>query len=199
MIIDDILVLGLLIVLIVAFVIFTIADLGPSYYFHIEDSKLDKTFKTKVREILLKSPINDRFNLVETTEDKAEIFIKLKDRDFLEPYHSGVEYYPNSSKRIRFSITVQKPNPTVFIDVINWLEGVPESGLTLDQYRTYVIQHEFMHALGFDHQPCNKQTAKNGVCPVMYQSTRGPPNGFKAGFTVEPVDYTYRIEKSYFR
>jgi hypothetical protein len=52
--------------------------------------------------------------------------------------------------------------------------------------------------LGFDHQPCNNDTAPNGICPVLYQSTRGCPTGFKCGYEVTKFDYNKKIKGSYF-
>jgi hypothetical protein len=37
-----------------------------------------------------------------------------------------------------------------------------------EQYRCYVTNHEMGHALGYDHVP-----ARQGMCAVMYQQTRG--------------------------
>ena len=50
-----------------------------------------------------------------------------------------------------------------------------------------------MHALGYDHQPCNTTTATNGRCPIMYQSTIGCPEGFKCGYNISAADYTKRL------
>ena len=55
-----------------------------------------------------------------------------------------------------------------------------------------------MHALGYDHQKCDSNTAVNGVCPILYQATRGCPDGFKCGYEVLPVDYNDKISGSYF-
>lgn len=168
-------------------------DNDISYYVH--PSMIDRSFVTQVNNILNQSEWNKKYRLKEVTDiQDADISIKLADRKELDVWHDKPEYYP-SGKQIRFSITTQNwdTKPKIYIDSGNWLNGVQESGLSLNDYRRYVILHEFGHGLGFDHQPCNKQTAVNGVCPVMYQSTRGCPSGFKCGSYVIPADYTKKL------
>lgn len=156
-------------------------------------------FIPETRQILNTSKILESHNIKEVHNiDQADIVIRLKHRKDLDAHHSKFEYYPGTQKPIRFSFTWQNPKPHIAIDHINWRDGVKESGLTVSQYRRYVIQHEFMHALGYDHQPCNKDTAPGGVCPVLYQSTRGPPAGFKCGHEVTPYDYGKKIPGSYY-
>ena len=77
----------------------------------------------------------------------------------------------------------QKPN--IYIDDVNWTNGVVESGLTADEYKSYVIEHEFGHALGYNHLPCE---LADGTCPVLYQSTVGCPDGTKCGYKVAKKD-----------
>jgi hypothetical protein len=98
--------------------------------------------------------------------------------------------YDDHGERIYFSYTYDRK---LIFDPGNWCDGVPRSGLTLDLYRDYVVRHEVMHALGYAHQPCDESTAIDGVCPVMYQSTRGPPPGYQCGHEIMPVDYTKRL------
>jgi hypothetical protein len=156
-------------------------------------------FVSETKQIIESSNVNNTHNVRYTPDiNSADIVIRLVPRKELTKYHSKIEYYPGSQKQIRFSFTWQKPKPHIAIDNINWRDGVPESGLTLSQYRRYVIQHEFMHALGYDHQPCNAETAPGGVCPVLYQSTRGPPAGFKCGHEITEFDYGKKIPGSYY-
>ena len=102
--------------------------------------------------------------------------------------------YDSENQPIYFSYTYNTTPRKIIFDPGNWLFGVKRSGLTLNDYRNYVVRHEMLHALGYDHQECNEKTAVlvNGemVCPVMYQSTRGPPAGFVCGSEIQPVDYT---------
>lgn len=167
--------------------------------YYVVPSITNPEFARETREILTHSDISNKYSIREVSDlEYADIVIELRSRASLTKDHSKIEYYPGTNKQIRFSFTWQRPKPYVAIDDINWTYGVDESGLSLKEYRKYVIQHEFMHALGFDHQPCNAETAKNGRCPVLYQATRGPPPGFKAGYEVTDVDYTKKLENPYF-
>lgn len=58
----------------------------------------------------------------------------------------------------------------VMINVRRWLEGAAPSGMTLTQYRDYVISHEVGHALGHDHVDC---PGRGQPAPVMVQQTLG--------------------------
>ncbi len=168
-----------------------------TYYIHTSLSNPE--FKQETRGILKNSAINHKYKIKEVNDpNAADIVIELRSRVSLNVDHNKPEYYPGTNKQIRFSFTWQRPKPYIAIDDINWTYGVAESGLSIDEYRKYVIQHEFMHALGYDHQPCNNETASHGRCPVLYQATRGPPKGFKAGYEVTPIDYTKKLDNPYF-
>ena len=170
-----------------------------TYYTH--PSGLDPTFRFQVRKILLNSKWRDYHDFKEVDDPKlADINIMLKTPDALIDYHSKKKFYP-SGKQIQWSITTQSrvKKPMVFINSQNWLQGVPESKLSLKDYRSYVIEHEFGHALSYHHQPCNKSTAPGGVCPVMYQSTRGCPDGYTCGHQVTRYDQSVKIDVAYLR
>jgi hypothetical protein len=148
-------------------------------------SSIDPTFTQHVRRIISNSNWNKMYKIIEVLNpSESNVTIKLSKRSELDKYHDEPEYYTNSNKQIRFSITEQAEDikPRVYIDADNWIFGVAESGLTVEQYRQYVINHEFGHALGHDHLPC-----KNGVCPVMYQATRGCGTS-KCTYTVSDRD-----------
>lgn len=76
-------------------------------------------------------------------------------------------------KKIYFSVTFfkQKP-PLILLDPYNYQYGVKESGLSVANYRKYLINHEFAHALGKNHLKCYP----GQVCPVLYQMTKGVPH-----------------------
>ncbi len=191
--------LGNIILLIILGIVVYFALKQKVITYYIIPSDTNPEFTKETREILSRSSINDRYKIKEVpSRDQADITIELRSRASLTKEHGKPEYYPGTKKQIRFSFTWQRPKPYIAIDDVNWTYGVNESGLSIPEYRKYVIQHEFMHALGFDHQPCNKNTAPNGVCPVLYQSTRGPPKGFRCGYEVTDVDYTKKLKNPYF-
>jgi hypothetical protein len=162
-------------------------------------SSVDPTFVQQVRSILAAGDWYGKFTVREVNSlSDAIVGIKLATKEELDEWHLEPEYYP-SGKQIRFSITTQNWNtkPKIYIDPDNWLKGVPESGLTIEEYRRYVILHEFLHGAGYDHQKCDETTAVNGICSVLYQSTRGCPAGYKCGSRVLPVDFTKKLTPRY--
>jgi len=164
--------------------------------YYIYESTIDPRFANAVFTILSTSKWN-RYRMYTRTYDKynADIYIHLKSNKWLERYHKKKKYYL-SGKQIRWSITTQSKwqKPNVYINAQLWINGVPESGLSLNRYREYVINHEFGHALGYDHQKCNDA---NEICPVMYQSTRGCPQNKRCGYEPDARDIQRRIYNSY--
>jgi len=85
-----------------------------------------------------------------------------------------VHYRIIRGKKVYFSATyIDKNPPVILFDPYNYKYGVKRSGLSVSQYREYVINHETGHALGLDHLRCNP----GEICPVMYQMTKGIPQG----------------------
>jgi hypothetical protein len=189
----------LFLLVIVFLIIYNASHSNISYY--IYPSQEDPSFQEQVRSILQNTKFQRNIRVSESSSaEHADIAIHLTSRAEMDKWHKEPQYYP-SGKQIRFSITSQRTDakPQIYIDAINWLYGVEESGLTPEQYRAYVIRHEFMHALGYEHQPCNADTAVNGVCPVLYQSTRGCPQGFQCGYQITPADYGSKLPFAYFK
>jgi len=186
----------LIIILIIVLCIWHKYNQAITYY--VEPSELDNQFTHEVINIIRTSNINKKIKLKNVSQQKdADITIRLVHRSKLLNVYGKPEFYPGTNKKIWFSFTWQEPKPHIAIDSENWLKGVEESGLSLHDYRKYVIRHEFMHALGYDHQPCNELTAVNGRCPILYQATRGPPKGFQSGIEINEYDYTKRLPKTY--
>lgn len=168
--------------------------------YKIHYSDLDHNFKNKVSEILKNSGWKKYHSIKEVDNAiEADINIYLKSDEYMEKYHKYPKFYSDNTQ-IRFSITYQTNNekPYIYINAKNWINGVKQSGLSLEEYKTYVIEHEFGHALGYNHSKCNKNTQVNGICPVMYQSTIGCPNGFKCGFKPIYTDLKNKLPNRYF-
>jgi hypothetical protein len=59
----------------------------------------------------------------------------------------------------------------IFIHEDRWMRNYPDlSEMSLPQYRSYVLNHELGHALGFDHEPCS---GRGNFAPIMLQQTLG--------------------------
>lgn len=152
----------------------------------VYDSPLDENFAERVDGYLKRSKWNEYYNLInvkyrDDPETTADMYIRLVPDN--EIYQQSNDLYPDGTP-IRFSTTVQSGimKPQISINSVNWLNGVKQSGLSLDEYREYVINHEVGHGLGKDHLTCDGKTVVDGRCPVMYQSTRGCPDGFLCGY-----------------
>jgi hypothetical protein len=143
-----------------------------SYNYYVKPSNLDRNFQQVVKSIvdnnLFWKKKGFNLNYVLNKED-ADFTIELRHRDKMPPY--GNDQYDNG-KKIYFSLTIDRK--LILIDHINW-QGVPESKLSVEEYKEYVILHEIGHAIGFDHIECS---LKNNKCNVMYQMTRGPPKNY---------------------
>ena len=172
----------------------------PIITYAVEQNNIDNMFDEKVRDIIFASDYNMNY-AIEYKNDynpDTDILIRLVNRSELDKYHNGdiaSKTHYDDGRAIRYSVTIQEIDkaPIVLIDANNWMYGVAESGLSVDKYQQYVILHEFGHALGLDHQKCNKETAEYGMCPVLYQSTVGCPTGFKCGWRVANADYKNKI------
>lgn len=88
---------------------------------------------------------------------------------------------------VRLSVTFYGKTPIeIMIDADNFINGVPISKLGKKDYRKYIINHETGHALGYNHLPCNHESK---VCPLMYQMTKGVPDGYKPSNKATKEDY----------
>ena len=57
----------------------------------------------------------------------------------------------------------------VYIHNDLWMNGSEKSGMYLQEYRIYVVNHEIAHLLNRGHHKCSKEPRE--LCPVMYQQS----------------------------
>jgi len=197
------------------------------YYYTIDKVETDinyeetkeELFIERVKEVIEKNimgnrNINNPIEYLEKVEfyKKAEkrngsIFVVinlLNEKNMDNEYGINTEKYNSLCKKselvgkpIRFSYTHYNLDIIkINIDLQNYI-GNNGSGMENRDYQEYVITHEFLHALGYDHQECTSKTAitigDKKICPVMYQSTRGCPEGFECGKEPIESDFTSRI------
>jgi len=67
----------------------------------------------------------------------------------------------------------------IYLNETNWTKGSKKSGLSLQDYRKYVLTHEMCHILGYLHETCS---GPNQKVSIMVQQTLGtggcnPHNG----------------------
>lgn len=160
-------------------------------YYYVYESDIDKDFKYIVVNNIKKSNWNKYFN-IEYTDNilLADIKIQLVLKSYLKNWDTN------------YSTTVQSfyNSPNIYINADNWLHGSAKSKLGLWDYRKYIINHEFGHALGYDHLICNEDNNINGYCPIMHQNTNGCGK-YKCSINTQEIDYNKapRIKNSYFK
>lgn len=58
----------------------------------------------------------------------------------------------------------------LYLNVMRWTRGSPNSKLPLDEYRQYMVSHEMGHILGYHHTKC---PGAGQAAPIMMQQTKG--------------------------
>lgn len=74
----------------------------------------------------------------------------------------------------RLSICVGRS--TIYFNISNWNFGAKSSYKNIDDYRTYLINHEVGHCLGYDHPlHTDPVCTPDSKTSVMFQQSRGIP------------------------
>ena len=109
--------------------------------------------------------------VTETNEfEDADWYVFLHTGSYIHKHYNSM----HSGITSHLSVTDRR-NPkygilTIF-NLENW-ETVPHAFKgTLEQYRIYLVNHEFGHVIGRDHETC-----RSGPAPVMLQQTKGTGN-----------------------
>lgn len=103
----------------------------------------------------------------------------------IAPNRTAYETDRKGKKRY-FSYTLVDETPNIiWLDPVNFLYGVKDAQMTVQDYRKYLINHEFGHVLGKDHIKC---TSQYKICPTMHQMTRGIPRGSHSNYKVTDHD-----------
>jgi ssRNA-specific RNase YbeY (16S rRNA maturation enzyme) len=69
----------------------------------------------------------------------------------------------------RGEVSCQTDNRVV-LNAKRWVSGAESYGTDLTDYRRYLVNHEFGHALGYQHVPCE---GKGRLAGIMMQQTKG--------------------------
>lgn len=168
-----------------------------TFYSYYIDSKFSD-FNDETQSILSKSRINEFVDIFRVYSlKKADIIIRLVDReDAIELIRKskvvGIEDIKNNTF---FSwVEYTKNQPEVNIDYDKWTLGSDINyGLSLKDYRKTLIQHEFLHALGYAHVNCNKCTKFGNVCPLMFGPTKTYKTNHIHNTEVSSIDFTERL------
>ena len=90
---------------------------------------------------------------------------------------------PKENDLYGLSVTDKRSNPTrIYFSAENWHNG--GGGYTkLSDYRIYVVNHEFGHALGHGHSKCPKP---GGPADIMQQQTLGTGQCYPYPWVVKP-------------
>lgn len=105
----------------------------------------------------------------------ADVVVHFKDPKYFRGLLIDGEDDPESLSATSMPGCGSKEVPEVYFNTGNWTSvPAPASTMTLENYRKYLVLHEFGHALGFGHVKCPSEGAD---APIMMQQTKGPTGG----------------------
>ena len=71
------------------------------------------------------------------------------------------------------SLTENRKN--IYFNTRNWMTGGNSDFDDIDLYRTYLVNHEVGHTLGYDHPKASSYCKNGRKASVMLQQTKGQP------------------------
>ena len=116
--------------------------------------------------------------------------------EFTDPKFIDIEIYKLPNKHISslfptqnhlhgLSVTDSRTSPIkIYFSAENWADGGKSGFTSIIDYRTYVINHEFGHALGYGHAKCPKA---GGPAHIMQQQTLGTGDCYPYPWVIRPV------------
>lgn len=139
---------------------------------YVYDVYFDKTLGLRTEPIIekIRSVLNDKrgwkksgYSFKHKKEDREDQYHYFRICFVKQSYIEGICHFTGLS-------CADLTNNTIYININRWRRGSNRSGLDLDSYRTYVINHEVGHILGRGH---NKPGRRGSKVPVMVQQTLG--------------------------
>ena len=112
--------------------------------------------------------ISKGYTIVETNNE-PDILVNFEERETMD------KLFGNNLSLKGLSITDRGTKPiNIYFHLDNW-NNPPDTFIKkynrLDDYRAYLVQHEFGHALGYDH-PNRPKNGEMKPCKVMLQQTK---------------------------
>jgi hypothetical protein len=141
-------------------------------------------------KILVKITVDDdvvkKYKITDTSQIVFLVLIYLNDPDGWDKhgyYFEEVKYGEKVHIRISSTNTITHEcglsgqlscailgGNKMWLNSERWFNGATKSGLSLDNYRQYMVSHEMGHILGHDHSKCGCKGCK---APIMMQQTVG--------------------------
>tara|TARA_Y100000389_G_C17365178_1_gene465907 strand:- start:357 stop:863 length:507 start_codon:yes stop_codon:yes gene_type:complete len=131
--------------------------------------KVPKKYKNEVNEYL-----QDERGWVSKGYKFKQVHNNPKIEVYFKTNEEIKEIFKGIARLHDLSVTDRGSNPIkIYFNINNW-ENPPkayetESNNRLKQYREYLVQHEFGHAIGYNHHHYKK---KYSNCPVMLQQSK---------------------------
>lgn len=158
-------------------------DCTQVFYVYFESPTKDKMRKAEAREAEVMRHLSapDGWRRIgicfeqTLSRRRAHVIVHFKDPTYFRSLAIDGEDRPESLSATSMPGCGSKKVPEVYFNVGNWNSvPAPASSMSLEDYRKYLVLHEFGHALGFGHVKCPH---KGADAPIMMQQTKGPTGG----------------------